>query len=97
MEEKPAPDFTLDEVAREMARVVGEMYDNLGPPGPSDPGLTSKEYAELWGDGWATAKEKIRKLFDKGLLIKGTKWARRSDGRWAKYPVYRPKEEDNLV
>lgn len=79
----------------EMARVVGEMYDNLGPPKPPDPGLTTKEYAEQWGISPRRARVRIAALCEQGLLIKGERYARRpSDGHWCPYLVYRPSQRD---
>ena len=84
---------TIEIDPEEMARIVGEMYDDLGPPGPSDPGLTTKEYATEWGLSPRRARKRIRALCEEGLLIKGQRWGRRSDNRWCPYPVYRPSSQ----
>jgi len=73
---------TIEIDPEEMARVVAEMYDGLGPPSPSDPGLTSREYAEQWGLSPCRARARIHTLYEKGLIIKG------------QYPVYRPSQGD---
>lgn len=77
----------------EMARLMGEMVKDSGPSGPSDLGVTTREYADSHGVSLSTARRHIRKLRDQGLLIEGTRYARRIDGRWQIYPVYRPKDK----
>jgi len=85
---------TIEIDPEEMARIADEMYHNLGPPGPSDPGFTAKEYAEETGKSLSTAKHRLQRLVAEGLVIRGIRWGRRSDGRWNAYPAYRPKEEE---
>ena len=93
MNEKPNLDFSMGDVQKEMAQAVGEMYDNLGPPKDADPGLTSKEYAKLWGVSYVTARRRLVVLEEKGLIIAGQRYVRLGgNGRWWGTPVYRPKE-----
>lgn len=86
------PEISLDEMAEELLGVYKALKDQ--PPGPSDPGLTTREYAEKWGLANPTAKKRIRELDEAGLLIKGTGYRKRKDGSWYPSPVYRLKKKD---
>lgn len=86
MEERPQPDFTLDEVAR-------EMLEELGMVGHDDPGFSAKELAEAWGVATSTARRRIQGLKEQGKVVEGRRGAKRKDGTFYYLPVYRLKKD----
>lgn len=85
MNEKPEPDFTLDDMARDML----EELD-----GQDDPGFTAAEYAEKWDVSKTTAQRMIKKLIAKGRIKAGQKHVRDAANRRAPVPVYLLKRDD---
>lgn len=106
MDERPQPDFTLDEIAKEIAQVGLERYDELHlkemeemePPAPSDPGLTRRELGELWGLCEASTKRRVTKLCKEGVYVKGRRYVKEQTKagywRWRTVPVYRLKKDE---
>jgi len=81
----------------EMARLGLELWERLKSQEPTDKGdegLTTGEYAELWGVPINTAKERLRKMRNGGLMIRGKAYRKTKKDYWARFPVYRPKEEE---
>lgn len=69
MSEKPELDFTLDDVAREAAKIE-EAWREL-KFGQNDPGYTSEEFAGAWGITVGAARKRLRRLRDADKLIMG--------------------------
>lgn len=81
MNEKPQPDFTLDEMAREMAGELGYKLQD-------DPGYTAAEFAGSWGIAVSTARRWLHELDKQGKIIKGRARRIRSDGKPLQVTVY---------
>jgi len=77
----------------EMARIMGEMYEQIEPTRISDPGLTTLECAAEWGVSRPTARRRMVIMLEEGLLVRGERWMQKKNGHWYKVPVYRPKDE----
>lgn len=91
MSKKPEPNFTLDEANAEMAQKMLDLY--MGKE-QDDPGLTTRELAQLWGVSTSTARARVQEMTGQGKYIRGHKTAIDAEGRPRRVRVYRPKESE---
>lgn len=86
---------TIEIDPEEMARLGLELWKNFknqGPADKGDEGLTTPEYAKLWGIPKSTAGKRIRKMVEQGLMIKGRAYRKWKGGYWQRKDVYRPSQ-----
>lgn len=90
------PTITID--PEEMARLGLELWEsikNQEPTDKGDKGLTTKEYAELWGVPPSTTKKRLKKMVDCGLMIMGKAYRKARAGHWQRQWVYRPRDKED--
>ena len=79
MSVKPEPDFTMDELLRELEATLA----------PAEDGLTSKELANKLGIGVGAVRTRLYKLSAEGKLVRVRKLVRAMDGRMITVVAYK--------
>ncbi len=80
-------DITTEEI------IVGMQEALANASAPDDLGLSAREWARYWDVTAKTARRRLHKVNDMGLLIVGRKKMPGLDGQVRDIPVYRVKGE----
>lgn len=91
----PVVEISPGEMADELAE-AWEAYRKTQPK-RNDPGLTSREYAELKGISNIVARRRIKELKEAGKIIEGKRTVRNSRNHLINIPVYRLKKEEEDI
>lgn len=82
-------DISTEELIAEMQRVVEEN----APAADDDPGLSTREWSKVWGVSTRTAGERLRDLWEAGLIERGKKKMEYINGLMGRVTVYRARGE----